>query len=122
CDAREGRVEGRGRGVPHARWSPRAARTTHADLLAGGTWPAGRRAARPPAPTAKLSIATALSHVAAPPERAPTETQEPEDELTGRLGTVALLLAPAAFTVYLSFNAGGFFPNTPAFVAIFVAV
>ena len=38
-----------------------------------------------------------------------------------RLATTALLLLPGALTVYLSFNAGGFFPNTVAFVALLVA-
>ena len=37
--------------------------------------------------------------------------------MRGRIATVALLLLPGAATVYLSFNAGGFFPNTVAFVA-----
>jgi O-antigen ligase len=40
----------------------------------------------------------------------------------GRLATGALLLLPGAFTVYMSFNAGGFFPQTPAFVAIVLAL
>jgi hypothetical protein len=35
-----------------------------------------------------------------------------------RLGTAALVLLPAALTVYLSFHAGGFFPATPALVAL----
>lgn len=37
------------------------------------------------------------------------------------LPTIALLLLPGALIVYLSFNAGGFFPNTVAFVAMIVA-
>ena len=41
---------------------------------------------------------------------------------TGRLATAALLLLPGALTVYLSFNAGGFFPQTPAFAAILLAL
>jgi hypothetical protein len=35
-----------------------------------------------------------------------------------RLGTWGLLLLPGALTVFLSFNAGGFFPGTPALVAV----
>ena len=38
-----------------------------------------------------------------------------------RWAGAALLLLPGALTVYLSFNAGGFFPNTPAFVALVLA-
>src|SRR4051794_11759693 len=38
-----------------------------------------------------------------------------------RLANGALMLLPGALTVYLSFNAGGFFPNTDAFVAILLA-
>ena len=38
-----------------------------------------------------------------------------------RLGTAALLLLPGAFTVYLAFNAGGFYPNTQAFMALILA-
>src|SRR6266498_4085007 len=38
-----------------------------------------------------------------------------------RLANGALVLLPGALTVYLSFNAGGFFPNTDAFVAILLA-
>ena len=38
-----------------------------------------------------------------------------------RWASAALLLLPGALTVYLSFNAGGFFPNTPAFVALLLA-
>ena len=41
--------------------------------------------------------------------------------VTGRWAGAALLLLPGALTVYLSFNAGGFFPNTPAFVALLLA-
>jgi O-antigen ligase len=38
-----------------------------------------------------------------------------------RLAAGALVVLPGALTVYLSFNAGGFFPNTDAFVAILLA-
>jgi O-Antigen ligase len=38
-----------------------------------------------------------------------------------RLGTGAIVLLPGALTVYLSFNAGGFFPDTTAFAAILLA-
>jgi len=41
--------------------------------------------------------------------------------MASRLAAGALLLLPGALTVYLSFNAGGFFPNTQAFVAIVLA-
>ena len=41
--------------------------------------------------------------------------------MASRFTTLWLLLLPGALTVYLSFNAGGFFPNTVAFVALFVA-
>ena len=41
--------------------------------------------------------------------------------LDSRLATTALFLVPGALTVYLSFNGGGFFPNTVAFVAVLVA-
>src|SRR5439155_26641346 len=41
--------------------------------------------------------------------------------MASRLAAGALLLLPGALTVYLSFNAGGFFPNTDAFVAIVLA-
>ena len=39
-------------------------------------------------------------------------------ELAGRAANAALLALPGALTVYFAFNAGGFFPETPAFVAI----
>lgn len=39
-----------------------------------------------------------------------------------RVGGIALALLPGALTVYLSFNAGGFFPQTPAFVALILAL
>jgi hypothetical protein len=35
-----------------------------------------------------------------------------------RLGTIALIVLPAALTAYLSFHAGGFFPATSALVAL----
>jgi O-antigen ligase len=38
-----------------------------------------------------------------------------------RLAAGGIALLPGALTVYLSFNAGGFFPNTDAFVAILLA-
>src|SRR5687767_9547088 len=38
-----------------------------------------------------------------------------------RTGTLALLALPAALTLYMSANAGGFFPNTFAFAAIILA-
>jgi O-antigen ligase len=41
--------------------------------------------------------------------------------LGSRLSTGALALLPGALTVYLSFNAGGFFPNTAAFAALLLA-
>jgi O-antigen ligase len=41
--------------------------------------------------------------------------------MASRLAAGALLLLPGALTVYLSFNAGGFFPDTYAFVAIALA-
>ncbi len=41
-------------------------------------------------------------------------------ELDTRPATIALLLLPGALTVYLSFNAGGFFPKTVAFIAMIV--
>jgi O-antigen ligase len=41
--------------------------------------------------------------------------------MASRLGAGALMLLPGALTVYLSFNAGGFYPNTQAFVAILLA-
>ena len=40
----------------------------------------------------------------------------------GRLAHWALLLLPGALTIYLSFNGGGFFPNTQAFVALVLAI
>jgi O-antigen ligase len=43
-------------------------------------------------------------------------------EAAGRLAHSALLALPGALTVYLSFNAGGFFPQTPAFVALILAL
>ena len=39
-----------------------------------------------------------------------------------RLASAALIFLPGALTVYLSFNAGGFFPQTPAFVALVLAL
>jgi O-antigen ligase len=51
-------------------------------------------------------------------------TDRPYDSavnLTSRVATVALLLLPGGLTVYLSFNAGGYFPNTVAFVAVLLA-
>ena len=39
----------------------------------------------------------------------------------GWASAALLLLLPGALTVYLSFNAGGFFPNTPAFAALILA-
>jgi O-antigen ligase len=41
--------------------------------------------------------------------------------LGSRLSTGTLVLLPGALTVYLSFNAGGFFPNTAAFAALLLA-
>jgi O-antigen ligase len=38
--------------------------------------------------------------------------------VVSRLGDAVLLLLPGALTIYFAFNAGGFFPETPAFVAI----
>jgi hypothetical protein len=38
-----------------------------------------------------------------------------------RLATWALLFLPGALTIYLAFNAGGFFPNTQAFAALLLA-
>ena len=38
--------------------------------------------------------------------------------VVARLADAALLLLPGALTVYFAFNAGGFFPGPPAFVAI----
>jgi O-antigen ligase len=38
--------------------------------------------------------------------------------VVARLANVALLLLPGALTAYFAFNAGGFFPGPPAFVAI----
>src|SRR6188474_2540836 len=43
-------------------------------------------------------------------------------QAAARAGMGALLLLPGALTVYLSFNAGGFFPQTPAFVALILAL
>jgi O-antigen ligase len=43
-------------------------------------------------------------------------------QTAARVGMGALLLLPGALTVYLSFNAGGFFPQTPAFVALILAL
>ena len=40
----------------------------------------------------------------------------------GRVASGALAPPPGALTVYLSFNAGGFFPQTPAFVALILAL
>ena len=42
--------------------------------------------------------------------------------MISRGASTGLLLLPGALTVYLSFNAGGFFPNTPAFVALLLAL
>ncbi|MGH2979742.1 MAG: O-antigen ligase family protein [Solirubrobacterales bacterium] len=39
----------------------------------------------------------------------------------GRLASWALLLLPGGLTIYLSFNGGGFFPNTQAFAALVLA-
>jgi O-antigen ligase len=39
-------------------------------------------------------------------------------ELTERLAEWGLMLLPGALVVYLGFNAGGFFPGTPALVAV----
>jgi O-antigen ligase len=43
-------------------------------------------------------------------------------QTAARHATAALLLLPGVLTVYLSFNAGGFFPQTPAFVALVLAL
>jgi hypothetical protein len=48
----------------------------------------------------------------------PAEPQEGSPAWVRHAGLGALLVAPAAATLYLSFNAGGFFAGEPAFVAI----
>ena len=42
-------------------------------------------------------------------------------DAAGRLASWALLLLPGGLTIYLSFNGGGFFPNTQAFAALVLA-
>ncbi|MGH6912986.1 MAG: hypothetical protein ACREH3_04685, partial [Geminicoccales bacterium] len=42
-------------------------------------------------------------------------------DVAGRLASWALLLLPGGLTIYLSFNGGGFFPNTQAFAALVLA-
>ena len=39
-----------------------------------------------------------------------------------RLAAAALLLLPAGLTAYFAFNAGGFYPEPPAYVAIILCV
>jgi O-Antigen ligase len=51
---------------------------------------------------------------------APAMREEPSPR-AGRLATTALLLLPGALIVYMGFNAGGFFPGTPALAAIVLA-
>jgi O-antigen ligase len=43
---------------------------------------------------------------------------ERESARAGDLGTIALMLLPGALIVFTGFNAGGYFPGTPAVVAI----
>jgi O-antigen ligase len=42
-------------------------------------------------------------------------------DAAGRLASWALLLLPGGLTIYLSFNGGGFYPNTQAFAALVLA-
>ena len=43
-------------------------------------------------------------------------------DVAGRLAHRGLLLLPGGLTIYLSFNGGGFFPNTVAFAALVLAI
>ena len=42
---------------------------------------------------------------------------EPSAARSGRLALTALMLLPGALVVFMGFNAGGYFPATPAIVA-----
>jgi O-antigen ligase len=45
-------------------------------------------------------------------------TQDQATNTAGHVSAALLMLVPGTLIVYLGFNAGGFFPNTPAFVAV----
>jgi len=65
-------------------------------------------------------VSSEAAQVSPAPREAPAVATLRREPLEA-VGVVALvLLAPAAL-IYLSFNAGGYFPNTPAFVAIIFA-
>ncbi len=51
-------------------------------------------------------------------EAVDVELDEDGDRLLHGAGWVAAILLPAAALIYLSFNAGGFFPSSPGFAAI----
>jgi hypothetical protein len=46
---------------------------------------------------------------------------EPPDTRAGRLAVTALMLLPGALIVFMGFNAGGYFPATPAIAALVLA-
>jgi hypothetical protein len=66
--------------------------------------------------TQALGVSTAASHEAP----AATTAQERREPLE-RLGLAALILLAPAALLYLAFNAGGYFPSAPGFVAIVLA-
>jgi hypothetical protein len=51
----------------------------------------------------------------------PTSGDEPSGTRAGRLAVTALMLLPGALIVFMGFNAGGYFPATPAVAAIVLA-
>ena len=70
----------------------------------------GRIAAGPS--SAELDLEPPLADTEAPPPGLDSR----------RVAAVALSLIPAALVAYLSFNAGGFFPGPPAYVAMFLCI
>jgi hypothetical protein len=63
----------------------------------------------------------ALGMSSASPHQAPAATTAERREPLERLGLAALILLAPAALLYLAFNAGGYFPSAPGFVAIVLA-
>src|SRR5207244_2727936 len=93
------RIEAVDLGVSAWPWTPRSTASMRDRLLMA---------------TGVASIATPRVRVAAP--QAPVAPTRPAPSV--RPATIALVLLPGVLVVFLGFNAGGYFPATPAVVAI----
>jgi O-Antigen ligase len=84
---------------------------------------AGRRTGRPPGPTISMrggSTGIAVEPDAAARSEASAMGEEPATRAAG-LAVTALMLLPGALIVFMGFNAGGYFPATPAVAALVLA-